>query len=111
VRLPVFGWYTSKGDCLEGKGVSPNVLVEVDPCLLNARVDHQMNKAIEILSGWATVTEQLRPGPVEISRNRLAQHGLDRQRPRLAPAKSVNPPNKAAGGRTLAGLVVSPAYV
>ena len=51
VRLPVFGWYTPKGDCLEGKGVSPNVLVEVDPCLLNAGVDQQMNKAIEILSG------------------------------------------------------------
>jgi C-terminal processing protease CtpA/Prc len=51
VRLPVFGWYTSKGDCLEGKGVSPDVLVEVDPCQLNAGVDQQMNKAIEILSG------------------------------------------------------------
>ena len=51
VRLPVFGWYTSKGDCLEGKGVSPDVLVEVDPPLLNAGVDQQMNKAIEILNG------------------------------------------------------------
>jgi C-terminal processing protease CtpA/Prc len=50
VRLPVFGWYTSKGDCLEGKGVSPDVLVEVDPCQLNVGVDQQMNKAIEILS-------------------------------------------------------------
>ncbi len=50
VRLPVFGWYTSKGDCLEGKGVSPDVLVEVDPCQLNAGVDQPMNKAIEILS-------------------------------------------------------------
>ena len=51
VRLPIFGWYTSKGDCLEGKGVLPDVLVEVDPCQLNAGVDQQMNKAIEILSG------------------------------------------------------------
>ena len=51
VRLPVFGWYTSKGDCLEGKGVSPDVVVEVDPALLNTGVDQQMNKAIEILSG------------------------------------------------------------
>ena len=50
VRLPIFGWYTSKGDCLEGKGVLPDVLVEVDPCQLNAGVDQQMNKAIEILS-------------------------------------------------------------
>ena len=50
VRLPVFGWYTSKGDCLEGKGVSPDVVVEVDPCQLNVGVDQQMNKAIEILT-------------------------------------------------------------
>lgn len=50
VRLPVFGWYTSKGECLEGKGVSPHVLVDVDPCQLNVGVDQQMNKAIEILS-------------------------------------------------------------
>jgi C-terminal processing protease CtpA/Prc len=51
VRLPVFGWYTSKDDCLEGKGVLPDVFVEVDPCQLNAGVDQQMIKAIEILSG------------------------------------------------------------
>ena len=51
VRLPVFGWYTAKGDCLEGKGVLPAVVVEVDPFLLNAGMDQQMNKAIEILSG------------------------------------------------------------
>ncbi len=48
-RLPVFGWYTSKGECLEGNGVSPHVLVEVDPCQLNRGIDQQMNKAIEIL--------------------------------------------------------------
>ena len=51
VRLPIYGWYTSNGNCLEGKGVLPDVLVEVDPCRLNAGVDQQMNKAIEILSG------------------------------------------------------------
>ena len=50
VRLPVFGWYTSKGNCLEGKGVLPSVAVNVDPSLLNAGIDQQMNKAIEILS-------------------------------------------------------------
>jgi carboxyl-terminal processing protease len=26
LRLPVFGWYTSQGKCLEGKGVSPDVV-------------------------------------------------------------------------------------
>ena len=51
LRLPVFGWYTSQGNCLEGKGVSPDVVVEVDPYLLNAGIDQQMDEAIKILSG------------------------------------------------------------
>jgi carboxyl-terminal processing protease len=51
VRLPIFGWYTSKGNCLEGKGVAPDVMVEVDPLLLNAGIDQQMNEALEILKG------------------------------------------------------------
>jgi carboxyl-terminal processing protease len=49
MRLPVFGWYTSKGDCLEGKGVSPDVLANIDPDLLNAGTDQQMDKALEIV--------------------------------------------------------------
>jgi carboxyl-terminal processing protease len=31
LRLPVFGWYTSAGLCLEGRGVSPEVIVDADP--------------------------------------------------------------------------------
>jgi C-terminal processing protease CtpA/Prc len=54
VRLPVFGWYTSKGECLEGRGVSPHVEIEVEPGLLNAGIDQQMNEAIEILTGVGT---------------------------------------------------------
>jgi carboxyl-terminal processing protease len=50
VRLPVFGWYTSKGDCLEGKGVSPDVLANVDPYVLSAGTAQQMHKALEIVS-------------------------------------------------------------
>jgi carboxyl-terminal processing protease len=50
VRLPVFGWYTSKGECLEGKGVSPDELADVDPYILNAGTDQQMDKAVEIVS-------------------------------------------------------------
>lgn len=50
LRLPIFGWCTSQGECVEGKGVSPDVVVDVDPRLLNAGVDEQMNKAIEILN-------------------------------------------------------------
>jgi C-terminal processing protease CtpA/Prc len=54
VRLPIFGWYTSKGECLEGKGVSPEVVVDVDPALLNKGTDQQLNSAIEILGGTET---------------------------------------------------------
>jgi carboxyl-terminal processing protease len=48
LRLPIFGWYTPCGDCLEGKGVQPDVAVEVNPSLLNAGIDQQMDKAFEI---------------------------------------------------------------
>ena len=64
VRLPVFGWYTSNGDCLEGKGVSPDVLVEVDPSQLSVGVDQQMNKAIELLADQVASTT---PPPVKAS--------------------------------------------
>jgi C-terminal processing protease CtpA/Prc len=50
LRLPVFGWYTAAGDCLEGKGVSPDVPVDVDPQILNAGTDEQMEKAVEIVN-------------------------------------------------------------
>lgn len=49
LRLPVFGWYTSRGKCLEGNGVSPDVLVDVDPHVLNTGKDQQMEKAIGIV--------------------------------------------------------------
>jgi carboxyl-terminal processing protease len=51
LRLPVFGWYTSQGECLEGNGVSPDEVVDVDPYLLNAGVDQQIDKALEMLAG------------------------------------------------------------
>jgi C-terminal processing protease CtpA/Prc len=62
VRLPIFGWYTSKGDCLEGKGVLPNIVVDVDPVRLNEGTDQQLTKAIEILSG--TDTSSKTPTPI-----------------------------------------------
>ena len=61
VRLPVYGWYTSKGECLEGKGVLPDVVVEIDPLSLNAGIDQQMNKALEILS-WRDGSLRTQPG-------------------------------------------------
>ena len=49
LRLPIFGWYTSQGESLEGKGVIPDLVVDVDPVLLNAGIDQQMEKAIEVI--------------------------------------------------------------
>jgi len=51
LRLPIFGWYTWQGNCLEGKGVSPDFVMEIDPSMLNAGIDQQLDKAIEILNG------------------------------------------------------------
>ena len=51
LRLPVFGWFTSKGRCLEGNGVDPDVLLEISPDALAAGQDSQMAKAIEIVNG------------------------------------------------------------
>jgi len=51
LRLPIFGWYTSQGQCLDGKGVSPDVVVEPDPYLMNCGVDHQLNIAVEAFGG------------------------------------------------------------
>ena len=41
LRVPVFGWYTSKGECLEGRGVSPDLEVDVDLSLLERGTDQQ----------------------------------------------------------------------
>ena len=49
LRVPVFGWYTSAGKCLEGQGVLPDREVDLarDPAALLA--DHQMRVAEESL--------------------------------------------------------------
>ena len=51
LRLPVFGWFTSKGRSLEGNGVDPDVAVDVSPDALAAGQDNQMTRAIEIVKG------------------------------------------------------------
>lgn len=51
LRLPVFGWFTSKGQSLEGNGVEPDVPLEICPEALAQGADNQLNKAIEIASG------------------------------------------------------------
>jgi C-terminal processing protease CtpA/Prc len=67
LRLPVFGWYTSRGNSPEGKGVSPDLVVDVDPLLLSTGIDQQMEKAIEILS------DTNRAGSVQLSKGSKAQ--------------------------------------
>ena len=51
LRLPVFGWFTSKGRSLEGNGVDPDVPVEISPDALADGQDNQMTKAVEIVNG------------------------------------------------------------
>jgi hypothetical protein len=53
VRLPIFGWYTSRGESLDGKGVTPDISVDVDPCQLISGVDQQMDKALEVIGTFA----------------------------------------------------------
>jgi C-terminal processing protease CtpA/Prc len=48
LRLPVFGWFTSKGRSLEGHGVDPDILVEISPDALAHGQDDQMTNAIAI---------------------------------------------------------------
>ena len=51
LRVPVFGWFTSKGRSLEGNGVDPDVFLEISPDALADGKDNQMTKAIEIVKG------------------------------------------------------------
>src|SRR5467141_2344118 len=49
LRMPVAGWYTWNGQCLEGKGVEPDVSVENTPESLAAGVDVQLQNALELV--------------------------------------------------------------
>ena len=49
IRVPVFGWYTPNGRCLEGQGVSPDIEADVDPSSLDAAIDQQARRAAEVL--------------------------------------------------------------
>ncbi len=50
VRLPIFGWFTSNGESLDGVGVEPHITVGVEPFQLNAGIDQQMEKAVRVVS-------------------------------------------------------------
>ena len=49
LRMPVAGWYTWQGDCIEGKGVEADVTVENSAETLAAGSDHQLDKALELV--------------------------------------------------------------
>src|SRR6266851_10167851 len=50
LRMPVAGWYTWQGDCIEGQGVEPDVIVENSPESLAAGVDNQLRAALEVVN-------------------------------------------------------------
>ncbi len=50
LRMPVAGWYTWKGECIEGKGVEPDVTIENSPESLAIGVDTQLEKALELVT-------------------------------------------------------------
>src|SRR5438477_1657948 len=49
LRIPVAGWYTWQGECIEGKGVEPDFVVENSPESLGAGSDAQLDKALELV--------------------------------------------------------------
>ena len=49
LRMPVAGWYTWQGDCIEGKGVEPDFVVENSPDSLGAGLDTQLDRALEVV--------------------------------------------------------------
>ena len=51
LRLPVFGWFTSKGHSLEGNGVDPDIPVEISQEALADGQDNQLAKAVDIACG------------------------------------------------------------
>ena len=51
LRMPVAGWYTWSGHCIEGAGVEPDVAVENTPELLAMGTDAQLQEALKLVKG------------------------------------------------------------
>lgn len=50
LRMPVAGWYTWQGECIEGKGVEPDLPIENTAESLASGVDDQLQKVLEVVS-------------------------------------------------------------
>ncbi len=50
LRMPVAGWYTWNGECIEGKGVEADVPIENSPKSLAAGVDNQLQAALQVVN-------------------------------------------------------------
>jgi C-terminal processing protease CtpA/Prc len=49
LRMPVAGWYTWEGKCIEGKGVEPDIAIENTSESLAAGFDSQLEQALEVV--------------------------------------------------------------
>jgi carboxyl-terminal processing protease len=49
VRVPVFGWFTWSGTCLEGSGVAPDVIQDIDSNHLSSGTDQQIAAALRLV--------------------------------------------------------------
>ncbi len=49
LRMPVAGWYTWSGHCIEGAGVEPDVAVENTPESLAEGTDSQLQEALRLV--------------------------------------------------------------
>lgn len=50
LRMPIAGWYTWSGPCIEGSGVSPHIQVDIDVGGLSEEVDTQMDRALRAVA-------------------------------------------------------------
>ncbi|MCZ2156463.1 MAG: hypothetical protein LC114_21585 [Bryobacterales bacterium] len=51
LRMPIAGWYTWSGPCIEGSGASPDIMEDVDVSALAGGTDRQMERALEVVAG------------------------------------------------------------
>jgi C-terminal processing protease CtpA/Prc len=49
LRMPLTGWYSWEGECIEGKGVEPEVKIENSLESLGSGLDEQLRKAIAVV--------------------------------------------------------------